>query len=180
MHRTTLIAALSALALLPALATPAAAEETVTLNVGVDGESYAFVVEGMTGTNPAIELPAESTVTVTFTNNGTTVHNLVFGTPIGKGTQILEPGGTETITFTVPANANGTTTYYCEPHQFQGMEGQVAFKADEDPTPTTPDPTQEVGGDDEGGRNGIPGPGAIGVLVGAIGAAALSGFRRRA
>lgn len=179
MLRATLAAALFLAALAPALAT--AEEGAVTLNVTVEGDAYAFTIEGFDGENPALELAAGSTVTATFTNNGESAHNLVFGAPISKGTEMLEPGASETITFTVPASASGSTTYYCEPHQFQGMEGQVALKAAENPPPT-PDPTSpsdppQEAVDDEG-ANGIPAPHAPLAAL-AAGAVAIALARRR-
>lgn len=175
MSRFPLVLVLSLVALAVALPAPAAAGAS-SLVVTVDGEAYAFRVGGLTGENPAIELEAGSTVTVTFRNNGSTVHNLAFGAPVSTGSQILAPGANETFTFTVPASAAGATTYYCEPHQFQGMEGAVSFKAAApDPTPTTRDPTQE-----SRDGNGIPGPGLLVVLLGALGAAALVRAPRRA
>lgn len=90
-----------------------------------DGD-YFFTLNG-TGHNPPIELPPGKLVRIEFANGDTMPHSLHLGDPIHERTKILPPGGSETLVFTVPPDASGSSYYWCDPHLQQGMIGPLVF-----------------------------------------------------
>lgn len=102
---------------------------TETLNVtGHDeGSNYWFTTErfGENVRNPPILLKPGFTYVVNFTNAGSVEHNFHVGAPINRNTTLIPGGASETITFTVPSNASGTLSYWCDPHRNLGMQGTV-------------------------------------------------------
>ena len=91
-----------------------------TLTVGTDtGTANQFV--------PAtVEAPANTAVTLTFTNNSTsTPHNLTFQEGItAKTSPAVAAGASETLQFTTPGA--GSYTFVCTLHP--GMEGTLTVK----------------------------------------------------
>ena len=172
-----------------ALAAPAAsAQETLTIVAHDDGGADAwFTVEGLDGRNPEVTLVPGETYEIAFRNEGTIGHNLHFGEPMDAATEAIPPGETATLSFTVPDDASGSTTYWCDPHVSMMMEGPVAFaaSASEGSTPTgaTPGGTGDADGAGEGGAqesgegNDAPAPGLLATLAVAGVAVAVWGRR---
>lgn len=96
-----------------------------------EGSEYWFTAEelGEEVENPPILLKPGTTYEVNFTNAGSVEHNLVFGGPVDANTSLIAGGEEESITFTVPTNATGTFSYWCDPHRGLGMQGEVYTNA---------------------------------------------------
>jgi azurin len=122
---------------------------SATVNIGSAGENLAY-------DQTALTVPAGQQITVTFKNNSTAQqHNWVLvnggedvaatvdeeavnaGPPdympadkanIVAGTKMLQPGGSETVTFTAPAA--GTYTFICTypAHYAGGMKGTLTVQ----------------------------------------------------
>lgn len=72
----------------------------------------------------SVTAPANTAVTVTFTNHSTLPHNLTFQEPINVKTADVAGSASETINFTTPAP--GSYTFVCTIHP--GMEGELAVQ----------------------------------------------------
>lgn len=92
---------------------------------------FWFEAEGLDGRNPTLDLDPGEEVVVTITNEGTQTHSLRFGGQIDAPTPVVEPNATLTVEFTVPANATGPITYWCQFHQVMGMGGGIALAGEE-------------------------------------------------
>ena len=98
------------------------------------GAGTGEVVEITVGTDSGTELlfdptevsvPAGATVRLTFVNQSTVPHNLVFNDPINAATaQIIQPGEEETIEFVAPEA--GEYTYVCTLHP--GMDDTLVVE----------------------------------------------------
>jgi plastocyanin len=64
-----------------------------------------------------LSVPAGTSVTVSFTNNGSVRHSFTLDN--GSGSVDADPGKTTTLTFTTPAS--GTLTFHCKYHPTQMM-----------------------------------------------------------
>jgi len=117
MRRTirTGISAFAGLGLATALASPAAAEKTVT----VVGKEFKFEPD-------TIELEAGETLVIEFKNQGALSHNLTFK-KMDADTGTIQTDGTETIRVQPDA---GTYTFVCTVpgHEAAGMTGTLTVK----------------------------------------------------
>lgn len=88
--------------------------------IEVKGNEYSFSPK-------SIDLKAVETVNIKFTNAGNLPHNLVVS-GLNAQTQVLNPGGEETIKVTAPKA--GTYAFYCSVgnHRQLGMEGKLEVK----------------------------------------------------
>lgn len=102
---------------------------TETLNVTAhdEGSEYWFTTDefGEDVENPPILLKPGYTYEVHFENAGEVEHNFHVGAPINEQTELIAGGESETINFTVPSNATGTLSYWCDPHRRLEMNGEV-------------------------------------------------------
>lgn len=140
--------ALIILGLLLAVVPATAQEQTsYTLNSAVGN---VWHVEGKTGDNPALTVPANTAITVTANNADAGVHNLKIGG--GVVHELFEEGATVTETFTSPAS--GVVKYVCTIHTAtMSGEFKVAGSATTD------------------GEKKSPGTQVLGVSIAMIGAA---------
>jgi len=117
MRRTirTGISAFAGLGLAAVLASPAAAEKTVT----VVGKEFKFEPD-------TIELEAGETLVIEFKNQGALSHNLTFK-KMDADTGTIQTDGTETIRVQPDA---GTYTFVCTVpgHEAAGMTGTLTVK----------------------------------------------------
>jgi hypothetical protein len=99
----------------------------VPLNVGGD---WMWALEGQTRPNPPLVVQPGAQVTLIIKQNEAsagTPHNLEVGTaPKQKTPNIVDPGDTETLTFTAPATA-GTLAYVCLIHA-GSMKGTIQIR----------------------------------------------------
>jgi len=109
---------------------PLAPAQSVTLVAYNVGERYWFERQGDTSENPTLHLTPGTHVEVTVINRAHLAHDLRFGSPIERVSPLLEPGQQETFSFDVPADASGTSRYWCEPHNLLGMSGKIVFGSD--------------------------------------------------
>jgi uncharacterized cupredoxin-like copper-binding protein len=91
------------------------------------GETLQVSATEMAFTPSTLEAPANSTVEVEVTNDGTMAHDFTIDAD-GSGEMVqavVEPGATETAT--VKTGAAGTLTFYCRVpgHRAAGMEGTI-------------------------------------------------------
>jgi plastocyanin len=169
-------------ALAPTVTAQEDAESEVTLNVITDddleAQEYWFEIEGLDGRNPDLELTPGVTYTVNMENVGDEPHNLRFPEPIDVATEIIGPGESDSITFTVPEDAEGEDEYWCDVHLVLGHVGTLRFTAAEDPSPPEdPEPAppepEEVTPDDPGVPGWVWGLVALVVLAAIILAVAM-------
>lgn len=122
------VAALGALAIIPATfaSTPAAPTQTVHLEAHDDGQTFWFSLAGQTAHNPDLPVHAGQVVTVELTNLGTSPHNLHVGAPVDQGLACcVAVGRNATLTFTVPTRVPAAgIPYWCEPHESLLMRGR--------------------------------------------------------
>jgi len=85
----------------------------------IEGDEFSF--------SPSTETVAAGEIEITFENAGTVGHDLVFE-DINAGTQVIEPGESETIRFII--EEPGTYTFYCSVngHRQLGMEGELVVE----------------------------------------------------
>jgi halocyanin-like protein len=115
-------------------------QDEVTVTVGAGSDGLAF--------DPAaIWVSPGTTIIWEWSGNGS--HNVVVNEgPAGfEHSDIVSEGG-YTYEYEVTEDDAGITTYYCQPHEGQGMKGGVAVGDDVE--------TVEVGGGDEGPPIQIP------------------------
>ncbi|MGH9893158.1 MAG: DUF4215 domain-containing protein, partial [bacterium] len=94
--------------------------EPVELEIGTGtGANLVFVP------NRTDPVPANTMVTVRFTNNGLLVHNLTFGDPINLTTGNVLPNGTATLNFRTPADDVG---YRCTVPGHGTMTGTLVVR----------------------------------------------------
>lgn len=118
------------------LATSAARaqEDAITVvahNVGAPGSQneapYWFEIEGLQGRDPPLRLQPGAHVTLTLRNEGDRPHALHVGAPVDRSTGLVEPNGTATLAFDVPAS--GLSAYWCDAHRSIGMLGPIDLGA---------------------------------------------------
>lgn len=95
------------------------------------GDQYWFKLQDASEKNPTLTIPPGARVEVTLKNVAHVGHNIRFDDPINRALPILDPGRQDTLTFDVPANASGRSGYWCEPHRSFGMQGEIAWGAEE-------------------------------------------------
>lgn len=107
---------------------PATTNQTAVTNAptgplkefNITGKEYGFAPS-------TISVNAGESVKINFTNEGTTAHNLTIE-KLNLTTKTIEPGKSDSITFT--AGSAGTYTFYCsiDGHKNFGMEGSLEVK----------------------------------------------------
>lgn len=85
----------------------------------VEGDEFSFT--------PSTATVEAGMIRITFQNAGTMQHDLVFE-DIDAGTQLVSPGGAETMEVTI--DEPGTYTFYCSVngHRLLGMEGELVVE----------------------------------------------------
>lgn len=104
-------------------ATATDAPEAVTAEQGAGGQTVT--VDSASDPNrfipERVQIAAGGDVTLTFTNSGSSPHDLVVEDVDGARTEIISGGEEETVTFPVPAA--GTYSFVCTVHP--GMDGEL-------------------------------------------------------
>lgn len=88
--------------------------------ISVSAKEFAY-------TPSTITVNKGDTVTINFTNNGTTAHNLTI-TELGVATKSIGPGESDSVTFT--PSASGSYKFFCsiDSHRSLGLEGTLEVK----------------------------------------------------
>jgi plastocyanin len=108
--------------------TPTMTEEMENGDMEEAGEMTEILIEGDEFLfSPSTTTAEVGTVRITFQNNGTMQHDLVFD-DLDAGTGRVNPGDAETIEVTI--DQPGTYTFYCSinGHRLLGMEGELVVQ----------------------------------------------------
>lgn len=126
------------------------------------GAAGWFEVDGLTGNNPTLVVPASTEITIELVNEDGMPHNVRIGDDGPVSETITVDGQMTTFTFTSPAS--GSVTYFCEFHKGT-MSGTLRVAGSDAPPADEPNTT--------------PGVGVLGGALALLGAAMLVSRTRR-